>query len=55
MVFGSKLGEGTNLKFFIRDVLKSHFLDFNEKEVENVNKGSQKVNNHVELWGEKCI
>jgi hypothetical protein len=49
MVFGSKLGEGTNLKSLIRDVLKSCFLDLSDKEVENVNKGSQKINNHVKL------
>ncbi len=38
MVFGSKFGEGTDLKCPIQDVLKSHFLDLNEKEVENVDK-----------------
>lgn len=50
MVFGSKPREGTNLKSSIKDVLKSYFLDLNEKEVENVNKGSRKINKHVELW-----
>jgi hypothetical protein len=49
MVFGAKLGEGTNLKSSIRDVSKSYFLDLNEKEVENVNKASQRINKHVEL------
>jgi hypothetical protein len=49
MVFGSELGEGTYLKSPINDVKKSHFLDLNDKEVENVNKGSRRVNNHVEL------
>jgi hypothetical protein len=49
MVFGSKLGEGTNPKSLIRDILKSHFLDLSDKEVENVNKCSQKINNHVKL------
>jgi len=39
MVFGSKLVEGTYPKSSIKDVSKSYFLDFNEKEVENVNKG----------------
>jgi len=47
--FGSKFGEGTNPKSLIKDVPKSRFLDFNEKEVKNVNKGSQKINKHVEL------
>jgi hypothetical protein len=40
MVFGSKSRKGTNLEFPIKDVLKSRFLHINEKEVENVNKGS---------------
>jgi len=48
MVFGSKLGEGTNPKSPIKDVLKSRFLDLNEKEVGNVNKGNQKINNHAD-------
>jgi hypothetical protein len=38
MVFGFKYGEGTDPKSPIHDVLKSHFLDLNEKEVENVDK-----------------
>jgi hypothetical protein len=39
MVFGSKPREGTYPKSSMKDVSKSYFLDFNEKEVENVNKG----------------
>jgi hypothetical protein len=43
MVFRSKHGEGTK-----ELVPKSHFLDLDE-ELENVNKGGQRVNNHVDL------
>jgi hypothetical protein len=41
----------TNLDSLIKDpILKSHFLDIDDKEFENVNKGGRKVNKHVELW-----
>ncbi len=44
MVLGFEFGEGTNPKFLIKDlVLKSHILDLDEKEVENINKGGCKV------------
>lgn len=40
MVLGFEFEEGTDPKFLIKDlVLKSHILDLDEKEVENVNKG----------------
>jgi hypothetical protein len=38
--FGSEHGKGTDPKSPIKDVLKSQFLDLNEKEVENVNSGN---------------
>jgi hypothetical protein len=50
MVFVFEPRKGTNPKSPIRDVLKSHFLDLNDKEVENVNNGNQRNSNHVELW-----
>jgi hypothetical protein len=43
MVSKFEHGEGTK-----QLVPKSHFLDLDE-ELENVNKGGQRVNNHVEL------
>jgi hypothetical protein len=40
VVLGFEFVEGTYPKFLIKDlVLKSHILDLDEKEVENVNKG----------------
>jgi hypothetical protein len=43
--------DGTNLDSPVKDpILKSHFLDIDEKGFENVNKGGRKVNKHVELW-----
>jgi hypothetical protein len=53
-VFGFKSRKGTNLESSIKDILKSCFLDLNEKEVENVNKSSQRVNKHVELWAKNA-
>jgi hypothetical protein len=50
MVFVPEPREGIDLKSPIRHALKSHFLDLNEKEVENVNKGSQRISNDVKLW-----
>jgi hypothetical protein len=39
IVIGFDVGERTNPNFFIRDFLsKTHILDLDEKEVENVNK-----------------
>jgi hypothetical protein len=50
MVFVSEPRKGTDPKSSTKDVLKSRFLDLNEKEVENVNKCSRIINNHAELW-----
>ncbi len=49
VVSGSESRKGIDPKSPIRDVSKSYFLDFNKKEVENVDKGNQRVNKHVEL------
>jgi hypothetical protein len=50
MDIGSNVGERTNRNFPIRDpFLKSHFLDLDEREVENINKGCWKINKHAEL------
>jgi hypothetical protein len=44
-------GDGTNLDSLVKNpILKSHFLDIDKKEFENVNKGGRKVNKHVGLW-----
>ncbi len=43
-------GDGTNLDSLVKDpILKSHFLDIDEKELENLNKGGRKVNKHAKL------
>jgi hypothetical protein len=43
-------GDGTNFDSLVKDlILKSHFLDIDEKELENINKGGRKVNKHVKL------
>ncbi len=50
MLSGSKAENGTKLDTNVRDfVLKSRFLDLDEKEVDNV-KGGWRVNKHIELW-----
>jgi len=51
MVIGSNVGERTYRYSPVRDLpMKSHFLDLDEREVENVNKGGWRINKHVELW-----
>jgi hypothetical protein len=56
MVIGPDVGERTNHDSHIRDLLlKNRFLGFNEKEVENVNKGGQRINKHVELWAKNVF
>ncbi len=46
-----RVGEGIDPHFPVRDfLLKSQFLDLNEKEVENVNKRGWRINKHAELW-----
>jgi hypothetical protein len=50
MFFRSKAEKGTKFDTHVRDlVLKSWFLDLDEKEVDNVNKGGRRVNKHIEL------
>jgi hypothetical protein len=55
MVSKSESREGIDPKSPIGDVLKSCFLDLNKKEVENVNKSSQRVRKHVEFWVKMCL
>jgi hypothetical protein len=55
MVFGSEPREGIDPKSPIKDVSKSRFLDLDEKEIENVNKGDGRFNNHVELKQKMCL
>jgi len=51
MVIGSNVGERTYRYSHVRDLpMKSHFLDLDEREVENVNKKGWRINKHVELW-----
>jgi len=51
MVIGFHVGERTNHDSLIKDLpLKNHFLDLDEREVENVNKGGRRISKHVELW-----
>ncbi len=50
MLSRSKVKKGKKLDTHVRDlVLKSQFLDFDEKEVDNVNKCGLIVNKHIEL------
>ncbi len=42
--------EGVECESFIKEPLfKSHFLNIDKKEIENMNKGGWKTQNHVEL------
>jgi hypothetical protein len=51
MDIGSNVEERTDRNSLVRDLLlKNHFLDLDEKEFENINKGCWRVNKHVELW-----
>jgi hypothetical protein len=54
MVFESKVGEGTKFDSPNRDhVLKSQFLDLDEKEVDDVNKGGTKKLASMPNYGRK--
>jgi hypothetical protein len=56
MVIGYDVGERTNNDSHINDLpLKSHFLDLDEREVENVNKGGRRISKHVELWARSAF
>jgi len=51
MFFGFEVDEGIDLMSFIKEpIIKCHFLTIDDKKIENVNKGGQKVNKHGELW-----
>jgi hypothetical protein len=51
MCYGSNVGYGTNPKSpIIELILKSRFLVIDDKELENVNKGGQRVHKHAKLW-----
>jgi hypothetical protein len=44
MIFRFEVGEGTNLEFHVRKfILKCQFLAIDDKEMENVNKGLEKL------------
>ncbi len=56
MFLGSKIKEGIKPNSPIRDpILKNRFLDLDEKEVDNVNKGGWRINKHVELWAKNAF
>ncbi len=52
MVFESEPREGTYLESIINDLVsKNHFLDFDQKELENINKKGQRVSKYdVKIW-----
>ncbi len=46
----SNIFEGVECESLIKEpLLKSHFLNIDKKEIENMNKGGWKTHNHVEL------
>jgi hypothetical protein len=45
----SKVGEGINHEFHVRKLVPIYLFLIDEKKLENVNKGSWKVNKHVEF------
>jgi hypothetical protein len=52
----SKVKEGIEPNSPIRDpILKSWFLNLDKKEVDNVNKGDQRLNKHVKLWAKNAF
>jgi hypothetical protein len=54
--FGFEVDEGIDLVFLvIEPILKCHFLTIDDKEMENVNKGGQKVSKHGELWANYVV
>jgi hypothetical protein len=56
MVIGSNVGERTNRNSLVKDLLmKNHFLDLDEREVENINKGCWRINKHSELWARNAF
>jgi hypothetical protein len=45
------VGERMNPNLLVKDLpSKSHFLDFDENEVDNVKKGGQRVSKHAGFW-----
>jgi hypothetical protein len=51
MASAFEICEGIDLKSLIRElVLKCHFLEINNKKMENVNKGGRRVSKHDEQW-----
>jgi hypothetical protein len=54
--FESKVVEGTKCESIIQEpILKSHFFDIDEKNMNNLNKGGWKVSKHVELWARNAF
>ncbi len=55
-VFGFEVAEGTDYESIVRElVLKSHFLDIDDNEIQNVNKRGRRMNKHVELWAKNAF
>ncbi len=56
MFFRYETKEGIEPNSPIKDpILKNWFLDLDEKEVDNVNKGGRRINKHVELWAKNAF
>jgi hypothetical protein len=56
MLFGSEVGEGIKFDSFVRNpILKSQFLDLDEKEVDNVIKGGRRFSKLAELWAKNAF
>jgi hypothetical protein len=56
MCSGSNVGYGTNLESpIIEVILKFRFLVIDDKDLENVNKGGQRVSKHAELWANNAF
>lgn len=51
MFFGFEVYEDIDFMSLIKEpILKCRFLTIDDKEMENVNEGGQKVSKHSELW-----
>ncbi len=46
----SKVSEGINHEFHVKELVPIYLFIIDEKKLENVNKGSWKVKKHVEFW-----
>ncbi len=51
-----EVDEGIDLMYLVKyPILKCCFLTIDDKEMENVNKGGQKVSKHGELWANYVV